>query len=817
MTRPTSKPTAACRCLFLLAAITLPTGLHAQEESAPDAAEDNKQWACRANENEDGWICESGFPSDWIPTEQLPEELRTRRCLRCGGRYMDPLGGQTETTPPDLSDVNARARTTEMEGDLVRFSDGVELSQGSRSLKANSVTYDRVSGDTQVEGEVTLREPGVRVQGDRADLKPGAGETRVENAQFILHDFQLRGTAGELERDREDNFIIHDAAFTFCAPGEQDWAIEADNLDLDTEEGVGVARHTKIKVEDVPVFYLPYLSFPIDDRRRTGLLWPTIGSGSRGGLDVAIPAYFNLAPNYDATYTPRYIQQRGLNHEMEFRYLGEAIGMWSIGGAYMDEDDKFVDEHPDEERNDRWLRQVQHNNLIQQRWRSRVDYTEVSDPFYMKDLETTSIDTKRETSLQQQATLDYLGDRLLLNVEVQQFQSLADDIGEDYKKLPQITTQYRSSNQPFQLSPVLLAQYSNFDIDNERRVTGERVYAEAGARFPMQWEYGFLNSEVKYRQLSYRLNDSEEQDKLINSDPGAALAHVDGGLYFERETSLGGEPMIQTLEPRIAYLYSGYEDQRFNPDFDSSELTFNSNQLYRQTRFSGHDRIDDANQVSVGVTTRFIEGFSGEEILSAYVGQIYYFEDRRVRLQATDDPVTTNSSEYAAGVDWRPSDQFRVRSNVVYDHHSGKVNSANFNVRMRPDESDAKYNVGYSFRRALTGTFLRDTTDQVTLSTYQPIGPNWGLFAALSYSLEQHTSVEDMFGFEYDTCCWRVRLLHLRYFDSAKGVVIDFDDPNLAREESTQLQISLKGLGGFGGRVDSILEKMIRGYRRSEF
>ena len=295
------------------------------------------------------------------------------------------------------------------------------------------------------------------------------------------------------------------------------------------------------------------------------------------------------------------------------------------------------------------------------------------------------------------------------------------------------------------------------------------------------------------------------------------MLNLDGGLYFDRETRLFGNQMLQTLEPRLYYLYSEFQEQSGQPDFDSAELTFTYNQLFRETRFSGRDRIDDSDQLSVGITTRFIDEADGREEFNASIGQIFYFQDREVRLNANDPPLTTGGSEVAGELTFFPNERLSLRTSAVWDPYSDKMNSGNFFTSYQRDDGSI-YNVGYTYRRPLTTVVTtQPPTEEAHFSFYMPAGLNWRLFAAVNYSIEAGESVEDMFGVEYDTCCWKVRLLHLRYFDNASGENPDFDDPLLEREDSTQVQIVLKGMGGFGSRASSIMKDMIRGFTDSEY
>lgn len=788
-------------------------------------AQDNNPQDCVASENLETETCDpeeesaplpSFAPLDWWPLDAVPESLLNRQCINCGGRYIDPLAQESTDTRLGEDEINARADSSWMKGNEVILVGEANAIQGERHMRADKVVVDREEESAVLSGNITLREPGVLLLGESAEIYSKTGEAIVFDGQFVFQKEHMRGTANILQRDSEGLIHIHNGNFTYCAPGDDDWMVWSETIKVDLEEGLATARNARINVKGIPVFYSPWLRIPLDDRRRTGLLWPDWGNDSSGGLDISAPLYLNLAPNYDALYAPRYIEDRGLDHQLQLRYMNPVLGDWFAGGAYLKSDDKYKDQSPDDSA-DRWLGVLRQNGLFEQRWRSRIDYSKASDDNYMQDLETANIDAVRKTSLLQLGSMDYLGDKWLMTLQAQKFQSLADDISNQYEKLPQFTSQYRSSGMPFSLQPIMLAQYSNFDASRDV-VTGQRIYGEAGLSYPMLWGFGFLKPTVKYRQVNYDLSDAT---LFPDSSPsaGAPLANLDGALVFERQTTFAGKGLMQTLEPRLYYLYSEREDQSDQPIFDSAELTYTYYQLFRETRFSGHDRLDDANQISVGLTSRLIEDETGRSLLTASVGQIYYFEDREVRLGVNASPEDESSSEFAGNLAFAPTDTMGLRSSLVWDPHEDNVNSGFVAASYKPGNGSI-FNLGYNYRRASTpvsGAFFRlPQTEEASFSTYLPLDNNWSIFGAISYSLENDLSVEDMFGLEYDSCCWTLRLLQLRYYNNV-STFTDFSDPDLERESTIQFQFLLKGMGGFGNRITNIMQDMIRGFEERDY
>ena len=747
---------------------------------------------------------------DWEPITSSSSKHADLRCRQCGGSFVDPLRDNAKAGQLDESAIEVAADDTEVTEDTLLARGNVKLKQGNRRLVADSVEIDRKTGKAVAAGQVLVREPGVVMAGTRVNYDSESKVTSLRNAKYVLHDSQFHGTAESLSRDAQGNIVVSEGAMTFCAPDNPYWTLEANKLKIFPQLGEGHATGARLRIGQTPVLYLPWIRFPTDSRRKTGLLFPDIGSDSRGGIDITQPIYFNLAPNYDALYRPRYIEERGLLHQAQGRWLSDTVGLWELNGAWIGDDERYQNANPDIDAN-RWLFNTQHEGQFGPAWRTKIAYTRVSDPEYIRDIENNRLSAQRQTALQQLGRVDWLGEDWQVRLDVEQFQSLADDIRNDYQKMPQITASWRGAHNWRGVEPILLTQLSHFDSDS-KSVTGERLYLEAGLTMPNRWVAGYLTPTVKYRAVSYELDNHP----LLQDDApsaGSLMASIDGGLVFERQTSLAGISMTQTLEPRAFYLYSAFEDQSGNPDFDSAELTFSYDQLYRDTRFSGHDRIDDANQLALGVTTRFIDNQTGNETLSASIGQIIYLRDREVRLNRVDPDLTEATSAIAAEFNWSPSSVWQIRSSLLYDANDNNFDAAYAQASFMPGNSKI-FNLGYTLREPPPSLVDRPVTEQFNASVFYPINDTWSVFGAYQYSIEASEVVETMAGFEYDSCCWRVRLLYMRYVDTLVGELVDFTDPNLERESSFQIQVVLKGMGGFGGRVDELMTDMIRGFTK---
>lgn len=750
---------------------------------------------------------------DWVPAAPGAAGACCRPDTRCGGTYREPSRDWPDAdVSPEGVPVRSTSANSEWVGDEVRLDGGVVLTQGNLKLTADQSTLRRTANQANLQGNVVLRQPGLKIAGTNATVDTRTGLGDLHQARFLDYASGARATADKLSRVDDHTIELEQASFTQCPPDAEDWKLRARHLTLDQETGRGTATHTVLRVGDVPVLYTPYINFPIDDRRQSGFLWPSIGSSS-SGLDLAAPYYLNLAPNYDATLTPRHITDRGTMLESEFRYLNQ-YSNWRMVGSYMGDDRELNDEK-------RWLVGLQENGQLSQHWSSAIDYTRVSDDDYFDDLSITSLDIRRESHLLQQGQIDYRYEEWSATLLAQQYQTIEQFLGEPYRKLPQLTVSRYGANTNFAFDYSMVAEVTQFDHpdsidDGGTFVTGRRFYAEPGLSFPMRWAAGFIVPEVRLRHVGYDLDDAVGGGNGEKS-PSATVPQgiLDAGLFFERELSIGDSGYHQTLEPRLYYLYSEFDDQSDQPIFDTSPLTFAYNQLFSPRRFTGRDRLEDFDQLSVGITSRFIENRSGRELLSASVGQIYYFEDRQITvLQTSSEPQRESNSAVAGQLTYSPTDPVWTNANILWNTDQDQVDEGSFYAHYETP-NNALFNVGYRYRRASNEvTTLLNGIEQADFSAVWPLAERWRLFARWNYDLDDGRSLEDLFGVEYSDCCWMLRVIYQRAVDGE-----ELDDLGMAhsnRDSAILVEFQLKGLGSLGRKVDGLLEESIWGYRERD-
>ncbi len=772
----------------------------------------------------------------WYSAEQLQEVSSCSPKTGCDGRYVAPA----RTWPgaelaPDKAPVHGSADRTRMEGSKVELYGDVIIHKGQLSLQAGNASFDRDSEEFLLDDSVAIILPEMMLTGERAKINGADGTGLIERARFVAFKSGVRAKAKRIKRPTPQELELRDAFYTQCPPDSEAWMLEADNIHLDYATGRGVSRGTVLKVKGVPVFYSPWLDFPVDDRRATGLLWPGFAS-SDGGLDVSIPYYFNLAPNYDLTLTPRFLEERGDMLEAEGRYLNR-WSEWQLSTAYL-KDDKQAEI-------DRWLIGISEFGSLNEHWSTAIAFNRISDVEYFEDLSVASLNVRRATYLDQSAQVNYQSERWRSKLIVQQYQELA-GLADTYRKMPEWSLEYLPVVRNLRPQPIFLANVTAFDHEDNLEdgglfITGVRSYLEAGVRLPYIGRAGHIIGTFKSRHLSYQLDDG-----VVDTSPEvtAAMASLDAALVFERDAG----SFRQTLEPRLFYLYNGYEaGQEAQPLFDTSLRTFDYHQLFRDSRFTGYDRLDDVRQLAVGLSSSFYDKNTGRERLTLGIGQAFYFEDRQVTLPetvvagtATTDPTllkssiiipgTTsyrhpgnatataggsaarrkeNSSDVATHAQWQANDRHWFSADAVFDRDDARVNQAHLGWHYRGN-AQTLYNFGYTQRRmTIVNADDQPELKQLDASASLPLGRQWHLFARWQYDLQMDRTLEGLFGIAYESCCWTVRTLYQRALEPDHTALSN----DLENDRAILLEFQLKGLGGLGDKLTGVLEESIFGYR----
>ena len=810
---------------------------------------------------------------DWVPRDKLTAAQLAETGPYCSGAYIEPVRpGMNDNTPKSEAPtfIGAKASRYQTEEQIASLAGDVVMRQGSMQIEADEAALHQAENRGELNGNVKLRDNGALVVGDHAQIQLDTGEAQVDNAEYVLHKSRIRGNA--LYAKRAENAIIRlkDGTYTTCEPNSNAWQLKGNNITLNPATGFGTATNVTLRVKDIPVLYTPYIYFPIDDRRQSGFLPPSFASDSDSGFTLVAPYYFNLAPNYDATLYPRYMAKRGLMMEGEFRYLTKT-SEGQFGGAYLNDenDDRKLQSDYDKTR---YMVNWQHKGGLDSRLTTEVDYTDISDPYYFQDLQSDQIGVERTEWINQQGALTYRGDDYVarLNVQAYELATVADIT--PYNRMPQITFNGALPYNPAGLEFTYNTEAVRFErdlrkgtfinedgipatrIDNNvsglARANGSRLNLEPGVALPMNWAWGFVRPSVKYMYTQYDLDlDSQGKNSLLagekfssSQNRGVPISSIDSGLYFDRNTQLFGTNFRQTLEPRLFYLYVPYEDQTDIPVFDTSESTFNYASLFRENRFTGSDRVGDENKLSLGVTSRWIEE-NGFERQRFSIGQALYFADRKAQLPGIDykerDDAQANVSPYALEYEYRFNRDWRFNSDFNWDPDSRTTRSGSAMFHYQPEDNPNKVvNVGYRYRNDLvrydsatgrwqvgggdygtpgTPGYVKDyyKIQQHDMSVIWPVAPQWSLISRWQFDYNRNRTLEAFGGFEYDNCCWKMRLIN-RYW-------VDYDEYSQAAPENEKgdrgifLQIVLKGLGGVvGNKVEGFLDKGIQGYRERE-
>ena len=759
---------------------------------------------------------------------------------------------------PATLEPNALPGAVEIEGDKLdlyldrkmRASGNAVISKGSQKIYGDNIEYDvqndelKVDGNARIDlGDSEIRGPALKMRlsesiGEMRDAsitlnKQVSGSTQREvtprndpsvytqskliNSQTSLTDnprlYQdnyrepatpigqtalnpnvdpkfnsSRGDAKMVLFEGQDKKRLKGARYTTCEAGVDDWYIKAGEIELDDYTQSGTAKNAYVEFKGVPLLYTPWMSFSFNNERKSGLLAPIVGTTSRSGFETLVPYYINIAPDMDATVGVRYLTKRGPQLQGEFRYLGENYsGMDSL--EYLNNDSLNGGQ--------RYYANIGHSHDLGDGWSAGYNIEKVSDDQYFSELSTRIVSTSR-VNLPQEGRIDYVGDVWRFNGLVQKYQTL-DDTNFPYQRLPQLTLTSSKEGKYFNVDTY--SQWAYFDRNEKAPLaaTGSRLVINPSISVPFSQSYGFITPKFGIHSTSYRLNDNNftvNGNAVSNNSDNRTLPifSLDSGLYFERDTSIVKNNYTQTIEPRLFYVYIPNKNQDQLPIFDSALSDLNLTSLFTENQFTGNDRINNANQLSLALTTRMIDKDSGAERIAATIGQRYYFTDQKVVLPG-GFASKNNSSDIIAALTARLSNQWNLDAFWQYNTDGSGIVRSNVLARYNP-EPGKLLNAGYRY--------TQDFLEQINLSGQWPLSRGWYGVGRFNYSIREKTLIESLAGLEYDAGCWQARAVMQRV-ETATA------DANYG----LFFQLELGGLASIGSNPLNLLRRDIPGYLSS--
>ncbi|HZR37144.1 MAG TPA: LPS assembly protein LptD [Nevskia sp.] len=658
-----------------------------------------------------------------------------------------------------------------------RLTGSVLISQDGREFSAQQVDYSDADKHLRVDSQSLFRDPGLIVKSQSLDYDLVSEQGVFNQASYTLIPPAARGQSERIDVSREGWARLSGVSYTTCAPDAESWLLKAGRIELNQDTGMGYAHDATLWFQGLPLLYLPYFQFPIDGERHTGFLPPIFGQSHNTGFDLRAPFYLNLAPNYDATLIPRYMTERGAQLGGRVRYL------WSKGEGQLYGEYLSYDQDTHKERS---YVNFSHESLFNQRLGLEAQYAQVSDRNYFEDL-GGNVDLTSASFLAQGAKLTYAAPAsYTVTALVQGYQPVASSIAttdNPYQRLPQITLDALTRNTWLDTRAGFEGQFTNFARSDS--VEGQRLIAQPYLRWQQDHAAWYMAAQTDLSYTYYNLTDTAGNQP---EQPQRTLPVLsgEGGLHFERITDSG---VLQTLEPKLFYLYVPYHAQDQLPVFDSGEPDFDFPELFARNRYTGEDRISDANQITSAVTTRLIDPDSGLTKVSASLGEIYRFNAPRVGLPGFSNP-SPGSSDYIGAVEYQISQRWAAAGTAEWTSNFDRFQRTEVDLRYREPENGL-----YGRRLDIAYRYFNGLLQQADVAFSTPIVDRWRAAARVRYSLFNDEIQESFLGLEYQTCCWAIRGTYRRYISNSNG----------GFNNGVYFQLDLKGLSRLGTGFDELL------------
>lgn len=831
-------------------------------EPVPDSsisAQRQAGWKCESGAVNQNWNCNLVGPDPKGNTPQLIEatenefrffppsfnnnqensfaalrsEYKVDPWLNCGSwatrkpKHKAINSAERENAPTDVMADFSEAYQAE----VLNFAGHVDLTRADQHLLAENVSYDTKAQTMDAQGNVIYREGTLAFASDTAMMNLNSSQARLRNAMFIVGDGPLRGTAEAIYRDNEYLSRINETAFTSCPPGNQDWVMHASRLKINRESGQGSAKDAWMEFKGTPVFYTPYISFPTDNRRLSGFLAPSWGTTQRSGFNISAPFYWNIAPNLDTVITPRYYSGRGEMVSNKLRYLTES-SKGSFGAEFLPNDQKL--------NKARYSMTFKDVSNIAPNLASDINLNLVSDKTYFTDL-NTALGFNRSSYLPSIASLNYNTPGVNFSTVVQHYQAVDPYVlntAIPYDILPKLSLNLNHTFEDFPLKVQMDNQYAEFH--HNVLVNGQRLMLWPSVSMPLQSSAGFFTPKISVQSTQYLLSNQSSSNETVIGQPSSInrtlpILSLDTGLTFEKAMDFSGTSYTNLIEPRLFYLYIPRKNQDNIPVFDTSAYDINFNSLFRENSYSGYDRLQDANQITVAATTRFIDNNTGLEPLKASLGSILYFQDRKVTLPYLNPNISTQPNvpyDFISTQTSRASNLIgefsgQLNQNLSYSTLAQLNTATNSLARGQAvlkfrNQPNQIFDIGYRYRSASANPLVPTSIVPGTTSTPAninltdvsfrwPIYDQWYAMGRWQYSLNFDKTTESFIGIEKESCCWRLRFIARRYINGA--TTNSFVNANVTPQTGFFVELELKGLSGFGDDVDYFLQTALNGYR----
>jgi len=683
-----------------------------------------------------------------------------------------------------------------------QFTGGVTLINQQQTVIANKLEINREEATFNAEGDIHFQNQNIDIFAEQLTASESSNATQLNKTSYQLAGSPGHGSAELIEVDADGTLILKDSTFTTCYGETPDWLFKASEIGISQDKKSVEAYNARFKLFGVPVLYIPYFSMPITNERQSGFLFPKISSSNKSGLEVSLPFYWNISENIDATITPRIMSKRGTQLQTEFRYLsGLQSGQFDLEYLHNDSEEKSNNDA-------RYLARIQHTGTFSDNFRLYVDYTTISDDNYLVDIKSSQYNSN-DAYLYQVGELAYFGEQWQATMKLQDFEVLGDHI-QSYKTVPQIEAKSQFDLPIFNGIFDLYSELSRFEAKDINLPEAERYHLEAGFTFPIATPAWFLNSEFKLLQTYYRQErlpiDSELEKSVTRTLP---KVRFHGGLNLDRTMTYLGTGYTQTLEPQLQYLYIPDEEQNNIGLYDTTTLQDNYDGLFRDRRYSGLDRIAQANQYSWGITSRVLDP-SNLEVFRLSLGRIVYLNDKAEEQSG----LFANESALAADIFWQLNKKWQFSSDIQYNTKENETNRSQINLDYQINKKNS-IQLNHRYIRNVSNTSL----EQLSLLTTLSIGKDWQFVGRITQDLQQKRSLETYAGIQYESCCWAVRLAYHRHIASNLDVINDIGQSRDEFDSGFMLWFDINGMSN--GRTTNSTEDMfntsIFGYKRPYF